>query len=241
LVGDSLAMVVLGHTSTVPVTMDEMLHHCRAVSRGTQTLYLIGDMPFLSYQADRAEAIRNAGRFIKEAGMDAVKLEGGHEVAQTVRAITDAGMAVVGHIGFTPQSVARLGGHRVQGRTAGGARRLVQDALALEEAGAVMLVMEMVPDRLAEHISHRLRIPIIGIGAGPGCDGQVLVLHDLLGLFDRFTPRFVKKYASLMADMERALGEYRDDVVQHRFPAAEHSFTMDDAAWGELMQELEIG
>jgi 3-methyl-2-oxobutanoate hydroxymethyltransferase len=239
LVGDSLGMVVLGYESTVPVTMDEMLHHCRAVRRGAQYAFLIGDMPFLSYQADRAEAVRNAGRFLKEAGMDAVKLEGGREVAETVRAISDAGIPVVGHIGLTPQSVSKLGGYRVQGRTAADARRLLEDAEALQAAGAMMVVLEMVPDRVAEHISRRLRIPTIGIGAGAGCDGQVLVLHDLLGMFDRFTPRFVKRYAELFGEMEQALIAYRDDVIQRRFPAAEHTFAMDDAAWAEWMRDLE--
>jgi 3-methyl-2-oxobutanoate hydroxymethyltransferase len=238
LVGDSLAMVVLGHESTVPVTMEEMLHHCRAVRRGTQYAFLIGDMPFLSYQADRAEAVRNAGRFLKEAGMDAVKLEGGREMADTVRAISAAGIPVVGHIGLTPQSVSKLGGYRLQGRTAEDARRLWEDAEALQEAGAMMLVLEMVPDRVAEQISRWLRIPTIGIGAGPGCDGQVLVLHDLLGMFDRFTPRFVKRYANLFAEMERALAEYRDDVIQRRFPTAEHTFAMDDAEWAKWSQEM---
>jgi 3-methyl-2-oxobutanoate hydroxymethyltransferase len=238
LVGDSLGMVVLGYDSTVPVTMEDMLHHCGAVRRGNQTSYLIGDMPFMSYQADRGEAIRNAGRFLKETGMDAVKLEGGREMADTVRAITEAGISVVGHIGFTPQSVAKLGGHRVQGRSAAAATRLYEGALALQEAGAVMLVMEMVPDRLARYISTHLSIPTIGIGAGAGCDGQVLVLHDLLGLFDRFTPRFAKQYAHLFAEMENALAAYRDDVVKRRFPAEEHAFTMDDAAWDEWMAEL---
>jgi 3-methyl-2-oxobutanoate hydroxymethyltransferase len=239
LVGDSLAMVVLGHESTVQVTMDEMLHHCRAVRRGVQNAYLIGDMPFMSYQAERGEAIRNAGRFIKEAGMDAVKLEGGREVADTVRAINYAGISVVGHIGFTPQSVAKLGGNRVQGKTAAAARRLYEDAQSLQEAGAVMLVLEMVPDRLAEYITCHLSIPTIGIGAGPACDGQVLVLHDMLGLFDRFTPRFVKKYADLGGEMQRALSAYREDVAERRFPAAEHTFSMEDAAWEEWMREME--
>lgn len=234
LVGDSLGMVVLGYDSTVPVTMEEMLHHCRAVRRGSQNAYLIGDMPFLSYQADRAEAVRNAGRFLKEAGMDAVKLEGGREMADTVAAITAAGITVVGHIGLTPQSVSQLGGYRVQGRTAADARRLLEDAEALQAAGAALLVLEMVPDRVAEWISRRLRIPTIGIGAGAGCDGQVLVLHDLLGLFDRFTPRFVKKYANLFAEMEQALVAYREDVVGRRFPAPEHTFPMDDAEWEAL-------
>ncbi len=231
LVGDSLGMVVLGYDSTVPVTMDEMIHHCKAVRRGAQYAWLIGDMPFMSYQADRAEAVRNAGRFLKEGGMDAVKLEGGRQMAETVRAITDAGIMVVGHIGLTPQSSAQLSGYRVQGKTAADAQRLLEDALALQEAGAVMLVLEMVPDRVAARISQALRIPTIGIGAGAGCDGQVLVLHDLLGLFDRFTPKFVKKYAELFPQMEAALAAYRDDVVNRRFPDAEHSFAMEEAEW----------
>jgi 3-methyl-2-oxobutanoate hydroxymethyltransferase len=231
LVGDSLGMVVLGYESTVPVTMEEMLHHCKAVRRGAQFAYLIGDVPFLSYQADGAEAVRNAGRFLKEAGMDAVKLEGGREMADTVRAITAAGIPVVGHIGLTPQSVGKLGGYRVQGKTAEDAQRLLEDAQALEAAGAIMIVLEMVPDRVAERISQRLRIPTIGIGAGAGCDGQVLVLHDLLGMFDRFTPRFAKRYAQLFTEMDRALSAYRDDVLARRFPDAEHSSPMDDAAW----------
>ncbi len=231
LVGDSLGMVVLGYESTVAVTMEEMLHHCRAVRRGAQFAYLIGDMPFLSYQADCAEAVRNAGRFLKEAGMDAVKLEGGREMADTVRAITAAGITVVGHIGLTPQSAGKLGGYRVQGKTAADAQRLLDEARALEAAGAAMIVLEMVPDRVAERISQRLHIPTIGIGAGGGCDGQVLVLHDLLGMFDRFTPRFVKRYAELFPQMERALAEYGADVAARRFPAAEHAFPMDDAEW----------
>jgi len=233
LVGDSLGMVVLGYDSTVPVTMDEMLHHCRAVRRGAQYSYLIGDMPFMSYQADRAEAVRNAGRFLKEAGMEAVKLEGGREVTDTVQAITDAGITVVGHIGLTPQSASKLGGYRVQGRTAAAAQRLLEDALALQDAGAVMIVLEMTPDRVAAEISRRLRIPTIGIGAGTDCDGQVLVLHDMLGMFDRFTPRFVKKYADLFGQMGQALTAYRDDVSQRRFPGPEHAFPLDDAAWEE--------
>jgi 3-methyl-2-oxobutanoate hydroxymethyltransferase len=236
LVGDSLGMVVLGYESTVPVTMEEMLHHCRAVRRGAQYAYLIGDMPFMSYQADQAEAIRNAGRFLKEAGMDAVKLEGGREVAETVRAITDAGITVVGHIGLTPQSSGRLGGYRVQGKTAADAQRLLEDALALQAAGAAMLVIEMVPDRVAARISSSVGIPVIGIGAGAGCDGQVLVLHDLLGIFDRFTPKFAKRYAELFAEMERALKTYNDDVLLHRFPAEEHGFAIDDGEWKKWLK-----
>ena len=233
LVGDSLGMVVLGYDSTTPVTMDEMIHHCKAVRRGAQLAYLIGDMPFMSYQADVSEAVRNAGRFLKEAGMDAVKLEGGREVAPAIRAITHAGIAVVAHIGLTPQSVAKIGGYLVQGATAHDAQRLLDDALAVQEAGAVMIVLEKVPDRVAMRLSKKLRIPTIGIGAGGGCDGQVLVLHDMLGIFDRFTPKFVKRYAELMKEMELGLNEYREDVEQRRFPACEHSFPMDDVEGAE--------
>jgi 3-methyl-2-oxobutanoate hydroxymethyltransferase len=236
LVGDSLGMVVLGYESTVPVTMEEMLHHCRAVRRGVQYAFLIGDMPFMSYQADRAEAIRNAGRFIKDAGMDAVKVEGGREMAETVRAISDAGITVIGHIGLTPQSATKLGGYRVQGRTAQDAQRLLEDALALQLAGAAMVVIEMVPDRVAERISTALHIPVIGIGAGPGCDGQVLVMHDLLGLFDRFTPKFAKRYAELFAETERAISAYREDVAAGRFPMSEHSFAMEESEWDRWLE-----
>jgi 3-methyl-2-oxobutanoate hydroxymethyltransferase len=235
LVGDSLGMVVLGYDSTVPVTMEEMLHHCRAVRRGADFAFLIGDMPFLSYQADPAEAIRNAGRFLKEAGMDAVKLEGGKTVASTVEAIVGAGITVVGHIGLTPQSVTQLGGYRVQGKTAEDAARLLEDALAIERAGASLIVLEMVPDRVAARISGVLRIPTIGIGAGSGCDGQVLVLHDLLGMYDRFTPRFAKRYADLSAQMEVALHRYRDEVRNREFPGPENTFAMDDAEYDAWM------
>ncbi len=236
LVGDSLAMVVLGYDSTVPLTMEEMLHHCRAVRRGAQYAFLIGDMPFMSYQVSFEESIRNAGRFLKEAGMDAVKLEGGSRAALTVAAIVNTGITVVGHIGLTPQSATQLGGYRVQGRTATDAQRLLDDALTLEDAGAAMIVLEMVPDRVAARISESLRIPTIGIGAGPGCDGQVLVLHDVLGLYDRFTPRFAKKYAELSGQIEKALVQYRDDVCSGAFPGSENTFTIDDAeydAWIE--------
>lgn len=241
LVGDSLGMVVLGYDSTVPVTMEEMLHHCRAVRRGAQYAFLIGDLPFMSYQADRAEAVRNAGRLVKEGGMDAVKLEGGRAMADTVAAITAAGITVVGHIGLTPQSAASLGGYRVQGKTAADARRLLADAEALQAAGVALLVLEMVPARVAGWISRRLRIPTIGIGAGAGCDGQVLVLHDLVGLFDRFTPRFAKRYANLFGEMEQALAAYRADVLGRRFPAPEHTFPLDDAEWAALTAEEATG
>jgi 3-methyl-2-oxobutanoate hydroxymethyltransferase len=232
LVGDSLGMVMLGLDNTVPVTMEEMLHHCRAVARGARFALLVGDMPFMSYQADRAEAIRNAGRFLKEGMMEAVKLEGGREVVDKVVAIVDAGIAVMGHIGLTPQSVSKLGGYKVQGKTADDAARLLEDAIRLEDAGCFSLVLEAVPEPVATVISERLRIPTIGIGAGAGCDGQVLVYHDLLGLFDRFTPRFVKKYANAEKLILDALLAYADEVTKGDFPSPEHTYPIDQ-------QELE--
>lgn len=238
LVGDSLGMVVLGYENTLPVTMDEMIHHCKAVARGAHYALLIGDMPFLSYQVSVGEAVRNAGRFLQEGGMDAVKLEGGRERLETVRAIVQAGIPVMGHLGLTPQSVHQLGGFRPQGRTARAARRLLEDALLLEEAGCFAIVLESVPARLASLISQRLSIPTIGIGAGAGCDGQVLVTHDMLGLFERFTPRFVKRYAQLHAEMERAFRAYIEDVEARRFPAEEHTVDMPDEEWAELLREL---
>src|SRR3990172_7776915 len=209
LVGDSLGMVVLGYDSTVPVTMDEMISHAAAVKRGAKFSFIVGDMPFLSYQTDVKEAIRNAGRFLKEAGSDAVKLEGGAEMADTVKAIVDAGIPVMGHIGLTPQSASKLGGYRVQGKTARAALKLIDDALALEQAGAFSVVLETVPDRVSERVSKKLSIPTIGIGAGAGCDGQVLVFHDLLGYFDRFSPRHNKRYANLREAIVNALATYR--------------------------------
>ena len=231
LVGDSLAMVVLGYENTLSVTMDEMLHHARAVSRGAKSALLVGDMPFMSYQVSAEEALRNAGRFLQQAGMDAVKLEGGRERADAVRKITGAGIPVMGHLGLTPQSVNQLGGFRAQGKTASAAKLILEDAQILEEAGAFSLVLESVPARLAEFISKQISIPTIGIGAGAGCDGQVLVTHDLLGFFDRFTPRFVKQYANLHAEMNKAVSEYIDDVETKRFPAVEHTIEMTDDEW----------
>ena len=237
LVGDSLAMVVLGYENTLPVTMEEMLHHSRAVARGARSSLLIGDMPFMSYQVSVEEAVRNAGRFLQQGGMDAVKLEGGRERADAVRAIVGAGIPVMGHIGLTPQSVNQLGGFRAQGKTAAAAKRLLEDAKILEEAGAFSLVLESVPARLAEVISKQISIPTIGIGAGAGCDGQVLVTHDLLGLFDRFTPKFVKKYANLHEMMQKAFVDYIDDVETRRFPAVEHTVEMSDEEWDEFQKE----
>ena len=234
LVGDSLGMVVLGYANTLPVTMEDMLHHCKAVARGAHFALLIGDMPFMSYQASVAEAVHNAGRFLQEGGMDAVKLEGGRERLEAVRAIVAAGIPVMGHLGLTPQSVNQLGGYRPQGRTAAAARRLVEDAELLQEAGCFGIVLESVPARLAALMSQRLNIPTIGIGAGNGCDGQVLVSHDLLGLFERFTPSFVKRYANIHTEMERAFKEYTAEVKDKIFPATEHTTEMPDEEWEEL-------
>jgi len=236
LVGDSLGMVVLGYENTLPVTMEEMLHHSRAVARGAKFPLLVGDMPFMSYQVSVEEAVRNAGRFLQTGGMDAVKLEGGRERLPAIRAIVEAGIPVMGHLGLTPQSVHQLGGFRAQGKTARAAMRLLEDARLLEESGCFSLVIESVPAQLAEYISHQVSIPTIGIGAGAGCDGQVLVSHDLLGLFERFTPHFVKKYANLHDEMQKAFAEYITDVQSAQFPAAQHSLGMDAAEWSDFLQ-----
>ncbi|MBL8077879.1 MAG: 3-methyl-2-oxobutanoate hydroxymethyltransferase [Anaerolineales bacterium] len=238
LVGDSLAMVVLGYENTLPVTMDEMLHHARAVSRGAKSALLVGDMPFMSYQVSVEDAVRNAGRFLQQGGMDAVKLEGGRERVDAVRAIVSAGIPVMGHLGLTPQSVNQLGGFRAQGKTASAAKRLLEDARILDEAGVFSLVLESVPARLAEYISRQISIPTIGIGAGPGCDGQVLVTHDVLGLFERFTPKFVKQYANFHAEMNKAFMDYIDDVESKRFPAVEHIVEMTDDEWSSFLKEV---
>ena len=219
LVGDSLGMVVLGYENTLPVTMQEMLHHCRAVSRGVSRAHLVGDMPFMSYQASISDALRNAGSLLQKGGMDAVKLEGGRDRVAAIKAIISAGIPVMGHLGLTPQSVHQLGGWKVQGKSTEAAKILIEDALILEDAGCYAIVLESIPAEVAQLISKRLSIPVIGIGAGIGCDGQVLVTHDLLGLFDRFTPSFVKKYADLFSEMERAFQEYIADVKERRFPA----------------------
>src|SRR5512138_1795831 len=239
LVGDSLAIVVLGYENTLPVTMDEMLHHCRAVARGASFALLIGDMPFMSYQVSVEEATRNAGCFLQQGGMDAVKLEGGRDRAAAIRSIVSAGIPVMGHIGLTPQSINQLGGFRAQGKTARAAQRLLEDALILEEAGCFSIVLESVPARLAQLISKKIAIPTIGIGAGVGCDGQVLVTHDVLGLFDRFTPKFVKKYANFHQEMQKAFMDYIDDVETKRFPAQEHTVEMDDKEWQALLNDIE--
>ena len=228
LVGDSLGMVVLGYDSTVPVTMDEMIHHAKAARRGTKFAFLIGDMPFMSYQISKEEAIRNAGRFMKEAGCDAVKLEGGEEVLEATMAIINAGIPVLGHLGLTPQTVSKLGGFKVQGKDAEGANKILEQAYALERAGCFAIVLECVPDQVAKLITKKLSIPTIGIGAGPDCDGQVLVTNDMVGLFDRFVPKFVKQYVKLSAIISDGLKKYKDEVEKGIFPDAAHSFSIKD-------------
>ncbi len=224
LVGDSLGNVVQGAANTLPVTMDEMIYHSKMVTRAAQSALVVGDMPFLSYQTHRAEAIRNAGRFLKEAGCEVVKLEGGSQMAETIRAIVDAGIPVMAHIGLTPQYVHMLGGFKVQGRDDAAREKLLADARAVQDAGAFSVVLEAIPSALGREITEMLRIPTIGIGAGPDCDGQVLVLHDLLGLFDRFTPKFVKRYANLKEQALSAVKQYKLDVESGSFPSKEHSF-----------------
>jgi 3-methyl-2-oxobutanoate hydroxymethyltransferase len=227
LVGDSLGMVLLGYESTIPVTMEEMLHHCRAVKKGVNRAVLVGDMPFMSYQVSESEAITNAGRFLKEAGCDAIKLEGGTEVCDIVKAIVRAGIPVVGHIGLTPQTASQLGGYKVQGKDAESARRLLESAKALEAAGAFSIVLECIPAQLSKVISETVSIPTIGIGAGQFCDGQVLVTHDMVGMFEKFVPTFVKKYVNLAPQIKEAVAAYNKEVKSGDFPNEEQSFSME--------------
>ena len=226
LVGDSLGNVVLGYEGTIPVTMEEMIHHIAAVVRGSNRALVIGDMPFMSYQADDSEAIRNAGRFLKEGGCQAVKLEGGRTVAPLIRKLVAYGIPVMGHIGLTPQSVNQLGGYRVQGRTSDAARELIEDAVAVEEAGAFSIVLELVPAQVAGAISDRLEIPTIGIGAGPYCDGQVQVFHDLLGVDPDFHPRHARRYAEIGETIQTAVRAYVADVQAANFPADAQTISM---------------
>lgn len=224
LVGDSLNQVLAGHETTLSATLDQMIYHARSVRRGARQSLVFVDMPFLTYQVTVEEAIRNAGRIMKETGANGVKLEGGEAMAETIRALVRVGIPVMGHIGLTPQSVHQLGGYRVQGRDPAGADRLRSDAKFVEEAGAGSIVLELVPSPLAREVSRSLAIPTIGIGAGPGCDGQVLVLHDMLGLNQAFAPKFLKKYAELAGTVRDAAREFADDVRAGRYPGKEHSF-----------------
>ncbi|MBP8002677.1 MAG: 3-methyl-2-oxobutanoate hydroxymethyltransferase [Chloroflexi bacterium] len=226
LVGDSLGMVMLGYDTTIPVTMAMMVHHCQAVARGIRSAFLIADMPFGSYEADPIEAVHHAVQLVQEGGAEAIKLEGGQEMLPAIQAIVRAGIPVMGHLGLTPQSVSRLGGFRVQGKTAAAAYSLLQDALLLQEAGCFAIVLEAIPAAVAAAITERLTIPTIGIGAGAACDGQVLVYHDLLGLNFRPYARFVRQYADLRTTITAALNSYRAEVQNHQFPTAEHSYSM---------------
>lgn len=235
LVGDSLGMVVLGYDSTTPVTMCEMVHHAKAARRGAPHAFMVVDLPFGSYLGE-GDALRNSTRLLKEAGADAVKLEGGRRVLPQVRALADAGIAVMGHVGLTPQTHAVLGGYRVQGKTAHAARELLEDALALQHAGCFAVVLECVPAEVAALVTQRLEVPTIGIGAGVGTSGQVQVMHDLLGLYDRFQPKFSRRYAALGAIAERALLQYVAEVDAGQFPAPEHSFSMPAREWRALTQ-----
>ena len=235
LVGDSLGMVVLGYESTIPVTMEDMVHHTKAVARGVKKALIVVDMPFMTYQTDSAHAINNAGRLIQEGGAHSVKLEGGERVAEAVHRIVECGIPVMGHIGMTPQSVNSFGGFRVQGRNRQQAAQLLRDAKALEDAGAFSVVLELVPTPLARLISQRLTVPTIGIGAGPYCDGQVQVLHDMLGLFTDFVPKHTRQYHQLAEAIQGALTQYVKDTREGSFPAEKESFTMDEAILDEIV------
>lgn len=244
LVGDSLGMVMYGYDSTVPVTMDECIIHSKAVRRGAPDVFVIGDMPFLSYQTSKEDAIRNAGRFLKEAGMDCVKLEGGRRVIEKVQGIVDAGILVMGHIGLTPQSSGQLGGFKAQGRTAQSAEELIKDALVLEEAGVFSILLEAVPPELGKAVTDLLDIPVYGIGAGIHTNGQVLICADLLGLFETFTPKFVKKYENIAGRIEDAFKQYIDDVHEGRFPGPEHGYSVlekERDAFGKVVEKYRKG
>lgn len=234
LIGDSVGNVMLGYSSTLPVTMDAMVHHTQAVVRGTKAALVVSDMPFMSYQASEAEALTNAGRLLKEGGSAAVKLEGGSEVCPIVKKMVIAGIPVMGHIGLTPQSVNQFGGFKVQGKDVAAAQKLIDDAKALEAAGAFSIVLECVPAALAAKVSEALTIPTIGIGAGNGCDGQVIVCNDMLGVSNGFTPKFVKKYRDLHKEIVGAVAEYISDVRDRSFPAPEHTFKIDDEVLDKL-------
>jgi 3-methyl-2-oxobutanoate hydroxymethyltransferase len=226
LVGDSLGMCVYGYKGTVPVTMDQMIYHSDAVRRGAPNTFVIGDMPFMAYQSSIEKAVENAGRFLKEADCDAIKLEGGIRIAPQIRAIVDAGIVVMGHIGLTPQSSGQLGGHKAQGRTAESAKQVVEDALAVRDAGAHMLLLEAVPPEVGGYIAKKLEFPVLSIGAGPDCDGQLLIVSDMIGQFQAFTPKFVKKYANVAEVITQAMKDYCDDVRAGNFPKAEHCYRM---------------
>ncbi len=235
LVGDSGGMTMLGYPNTLPVTMDEMIFMSKSVSRGAKHAFLVGDMPFLSYQADVNDAVLNAGRFIKEASMDAVKLEGGAKVLKVVRPMVEAGIPVQGHLGLTPQMVAVFGGFKAQGKSGTAALQLLRDALALEQAGCFSVLFEAIPARVATEITKALHVPTIGIGAGPGCDGQVLVYHDLFGLFQDFVPKFSKRYLNIGELVVKNVGTYVSEVKSGEFPQAQHTFSIEDQAFEDFL------
>ena len=234
LVGDSLGMVILGYETTIPVTMEDMLHHTRAVVRGTQQAMIVGDMPFMTYHVSVEDALRNAARFIQEAGAQAIKLEGGVTVAEKVKRVVECGIPVMGHIGLTPQSVHQLSGHKVQGRSPEAALRILEDAQALEEAGVFAMVLESVPAPLAALITEKMGVPTIGIASGAGCDGQVQIINDILGSFTDFVPRHAKQYAQLADTIRDAVSRYYDEVTAGAFPTKKHSFTMDETVLAKL-------
>lgn len=234
LVGDSGGMTVLGYDNTIPVTMDEMIQFTKAVTRGAKYALILGDMPFMSYNTSERDAIINAGRFMKEGKADAIKLEGGASVKDIVKAIVKAGIPVMGHIGLTPQTISMLGGFKVQGKDAQAAQKIIDDALSLEDAGAFSVLLEAIPSPIAKRITERLKVPTIGIGAGIHCDGQVLVVHDMLGLFDRFTPKFAKRFVNLSEQMLKAFEAYREEVLKGAFPTDQHSFHIDEKELGKV-------
>ena len=242
LVGDSLGMCVYGYDGTVPVTMDQCIVHCEAVRRAAPNTFIVGDMPFMSYQISDEDAVRNAGRFLKEAGVDAIKLEGGVRIASRIKAIVDAGIVVCGHIGLTPQSSGQLGGHKAQGRTVESAKLVIEDALAIEQAGAQLLLVEAVPPEVTGFIAKKLSIPVLSIGAGYDCDGQLLIVSDLIGQFTAFTPKFVKKYANVAEVITNAMKEYVKDVREGAFPTDEYCYHMrkgEEEKFQELLKEYE--
>ncbi len=239
LVGDSLGMVVMGLAGTVEVDMEHMIHHIRAVTRGCKNPFIVGDMPFMSYNTSIREAIINAGRLLKEGGCEAIKLEGGVDFGPTIEAIVKAGIPVQGHIGLTPQTASALGGFKMQGRDAAAAKQIIDDASALEDAGVFSMILEAVPAPLGKLVAEAVNVPVIGIGAGPDVDGQVLVTHDMIGLFDKFVPKFVKQYTNVRKVILDALGEYKQEVIEAKFPAPEHSFKMPGEALDELKKLIE--
>jgi 3-methyl-2-oxobutanoate hydroxymethyltransferase len=239
LVGDSLSMVMLGYKNTLSVSMDEMIHHTKAVSRGVSNALIVGDMPFLSYKIDKVEAVKNAGRFIQEGGAEAVKVEGGTEICPTIKAMIDADIQVMGHIGLTPQAIYQFGGFLVQGKTTEAAKKLILDAKNLEEVGVFSIVLESIPWQIAKLITNSIDIPTIGIGAGPYCDGQILVIHDMLGIFTEIKPKFLKYFGNIGEAIKRALNDYKDEVINGIYPDREHSYEFPQQELSKINEWIE--